>query len=49
MMQDEDLGGPARRNVFRQGVTRISQVNNLYLTFNILYNIIVDFYCIIYV
>lgn len=28
MMQDEDLGGSARRNVFSQGITRISQVYN---------------------
>lgn len=27
MMQDEDLGGSARRNVVSQGITRISQVN----------------------
>lgn len=26
-MQDEDLGGSARRNVVSQGITRISQVN----------------------
>lgn len=27
MMQDEDLGGPVRKNVFSQGIIRISQVN----------------------
>lgn len=32
MMQDEDLGGSARRNVISQGITRISQVNMLTLT-----------------
>lgn len=26
-MQDEDLGGSARRNVISQGIIRISQVN----------------------
>lgn len=26
MMQDEDLGGPSRRNAFVQAATRISQV-----------------------
>lgn len=31
-MQDEDLGGSARRNVISQGITRISQVNMFILT-----------------
>lgn len=26
MMQDEDLGGPGRKNVFTQGIIKISQV-----------------------
>jgi len=30
MMQDEDLG-PVRKNVFSQGIIRISQVNINYL------------------
>jgi len=49
MMQDEDLG-PVRKNVFSQGIIRISQVNinylnkfylifNIYLIFNRLYAI----------
>lgn len=29
MMQDEDLGGPARGNVFSKAFTRISQVGNV--------------------
>lgn len=29
MMQDEDLVGPARKNVFQQAVTRFSQVCNV--------------------
>ncbi|XP_063983581.1 protein RER1 isoform X2 [Diachasmimorpha longicaudata] len=31
MMQDEDLGGPARKNVFFQGATRLSQIYQSYL------------------
>ncbi|KAH0951886.1 hypothetical protein HN011_001524 [Eciton burchellii] len=31
MMQDEDLSGPARRNVISQGITRISQIYQRYL------------------
>ncbi|KAG7198853.1 hypothetical protein KM043_015680 [Ampulex compressa] len=31
MMQDEDLGGPASRNVFSQTITRISQIYQRYL------------------
>ncbi|XP_034188236.1 protein RER1 isoform X1 [Osmia lignaria lignaria] len=31
MMQDEHLGGPARRNVFSQGLGRISQIYQRYL------------------
>lgn len=31
MMQDEDLGGPARWNIFNQAVTRISQIYQRYL------------------
>jgi len=43
MMQDEDLG-PVRKNVFSQGIIRISQVNinylnKFYLIFNRLYAI----------
>ncbi|XP_011506473.1 PREDICTED: protein RER1 isoform X1 [Ceratosolen solmsi marchali] len=30
MMQDEDLGGPASKNVFSKAVARISQVCNVY-------------------
>lgn len=32
-MQDEHLGGPARRNVFSQAIGRISQVCTNFLKF----------------
>ncbi|KAI4495058.1 hypothetical protein M0804_001259 [Polistes exclamans] len=31
MMQDEDLGGPARRNIFFQTISKISQAHQRYL------------------
>lgn len=51
MMQDEDLGGSARRNVVSQGIIRISQVN-IHSLFNILYSDIslslyIYFFCFI--
>lgn len=42
-MQDEDLGGPAKRNPVIQAVTRISQVNIL-----IIY-IFINYYYLFYV
>ena len=36
MMQDEDLGGPARKNIFSKAVTRISQVCNVSMSYSLI-------------
>lgn len=42
MMQDEDLGGPARKNVFSKAATRISQVCNVSIPLQVVVYTLID-------